>query len=410
MHLEKLNVFLQFSDAKIPVGQFVLDGKEVLFKYSASYLNAGWNISPLKLSFDQKIQMGPMTPFRGLFGVFADSLPDAWGQLIMKRQLSRRGIAIETLNSLEYLAYVGNNGLGALSYIPSFTESTKPKSREVDLDILSSNAQAILQGASTEIVDHIFTAAGSPGGARPKMYVGFNPVDDSLISGTAALPSGYEHWIIKFGTTNDATDNANIEMAYHRMAIAAGIEMNECRLFSGKSGRKYFGTRRFDRVGNSRLHMISAAGLFHDDYERSQLDYGMLMQEGSRLVGSIEVASQVLRLAAFNIFAHNRDDHSKNFAFLMDGSGTWKFAPAFDLTFSSSSQGQHSTTCAGNGVNPGTKELYELIQHFSIRNGKEIVKQVKFAVGLWAKFARQAKVSRESMNLIGKVIQLLKTR
>ncbi|PCJ23528.1 MAG: phosphatidylinositol kinase [Flavobacteriales bacterium] len=406
MKTNKLNVFIQFSEQEELLGQLVLDGREILFKYSESYLESGGNISPIKLSFDQTIQTTSSILFKGLFGVFSDSLPDAWGTLLMKKHLKNNGIAIETLNALEHLAFVGNNGLGALLYKPS-TNNRSADTKKIDLDILDNNVQEVIKGESNEVVDKLFERGGSPGGARPKIYANYNQVTDSLIYGGANLQEGYTHWIIKFAANIDVEDIANVEMAYYYMALDAGLIMSESKLFTGLSGKKYFGTKRFDRIGNKRLHMISAAGLLHDDYEHSQLDYGVLMQEGSNLVDSAVVYEQILRQAAFNIFAHNRDDHSKNFAFLMDEFGKWEFAPSYDLTFSASSQGQHSTACAGNAINPGTKELLELTNHFSIKNGPVIIEQVKDSVSKWHIFAQQTRVSNISEKSIAKVLNEL---
>ncbi len=403
--VDKLNVYLQW-ETPILVGQLVRTGRDVLFKYSDDYLEHGSNISPFRLKFNRLIQQGPATPFKGLFGVFADSLPDAWGQLVMKKHLAKQGIAIETMGALDRLAWVGASGLGALVYKPSLAEEPLV-GKAVDLDFLNTNVQAILKGESSAMVDELFQKGGSPGGARPKIHAGYNPATDTLTYGNTTLQEGDEHWIIKFAATIDANDVANIELAYYHMALAAGLTMSESKLFKGKSGKKYFGTKRFDRIGNQKRHMISAAGLLHDDFERSQLDYGTLMQQGKALIGTAKALEQILRQAAFNVFAHNRDDHSKNFAFLMDASGQWEVAPSYDLTFSSSSQGEHSTTCAGNGANPGTKELMELAQHFSIKHGNEIIEEVKEVVCRWNEFAQQAEVGTASSKTIGKVLQQL---
>jgi len=122
------------------------------------------------------------------------------------------------------------------------------------------------------------------------------------------------------------------------------------------------------------------------------------------LTGSAQTHQEILRLAAFNVFAHNRNDHSKNFAFLMDQTGSWKLAPAYDLTFSSSSHGQHSTMCAGNGVDPGTKELLELVDYFSISKGKEIIEMVKHIISQWNRFADRAEVTLDSKRTIANTI------
>ncbi|MBN4072197.1 type II toxin-antitoxin system HipA family toxin [Flavobacteriales bacterium AH-315-E23] len=406
MNVDKLNVYFRFGAQEELVGQLVRDGREILFKYSDDYLEYGSNISPLKLDFTDRVQVGPANPFKGLFGVFADSLPDAWGYLLMKKYLNKKGIAMETLGTLDHLAFVGDNGLGALLYKPT-TGDWATEAKEVDLDYLNTNVQEVLQGASGKIIDELFEKGGSPGGARPKIYACYNPSDDLLTYGSYTLQGGYEHWIVKFAATVDANDIANIELAYYYMALDAGLLMSESKLFTGLSGKKYFGTKRFDRIEDERLHMISAAGLLHDDYERSQLDYGILMQQGRELIGTAKVLGQLLLRAAFNIFTHNRDDHSKNFAFLMDTSGQWELAPSYDLLFSSSSQGQHSTTCAGNGVDPGSKELLELAEHFSVKNGKEIIERAKGTVSRWDEFAEQAEVSKGSRVPIGKVIHSL---
>lgn len=406
MLLTKLNVFIRFFDDEILIGQLVLDGREILFKYSDQYLETGHNISPLKLNFSSDIQTGPIHPFGGLFGVFADSLPDAWGNLLLKKHLNKTSVRAETLNSLDRLSFVGENGLGALVYKPS-SNTEETQLGNIDLDTLNSDIVEVLKGESRDVIDLLFEKGGSPGGARPKIYASYNKSIDTLIHGNSILEEGYEHWIIKFAASVDSDDIANVEMAYYYMALAAGLEMNECRLFSGNSDKQYFGTKRFDRVGNKRIHMISAAGLFHDDYEHSQLDYGILIQESGKLIDSATAHDQLLRQAAFNVFAHNRDDHSKNFAFLMDPNGRWRLAPAYDLTFSSSSQGQHSTTCAGNGINPGSKELLSLTEHFSIKNGKQIIEEVKDAVSNWSGYAEKAEVTNGSRKSIKKVLDAL---
>lgn len=304
---------------------------------------------------------------------------------------------------LNHLSFVGNNGLGALIYKPCISEGNN-NPRIVDLDLLNDSVKRVLAGESSDVIDELFEQGGSPGGARPKIYATYNEESNSLVGGSSILAQGDEHWIVKFAASIDVNDIANIELAYYYMAIDAGIEMNPSKVFTGKSGKKYFGTKRFDREGSRRLHMLSAAGLLHDDYQRSQLDYGMLIQEGGELISSAQVHECFLRRAAFNVFAHNRDDHSKNFAFLMDQQGSWKVAPAYDLTFSASSQGQHSTMCAGNATNPGAKELLELANHFSIRNAKEIIDQVRSSISKWNEYADKADVSDESKKSIWNVI------
>lgn len=408
MTVTKLDVYLQFSKQEELVGQLVLDGRNILFKYSNTYLETGKNLSPNLLTFDDNPQTTNEKPFNGLFGVFADSLPDAWGYLLIKNRLSADRIAIESLNALDYLTFAGKNSMGALQYKPSVEK--EQKAVPINLDTLNNNIYEVLSGESSVVIDDMFRRGGSPGGARPKIYAGYNPKTDTLISGVANLPEEYEHWIIKFAADVDSKDIANIELAYYKMALDSGIEMSECRVFSSDYGNCYFGTKRFDRVGNDKLHMISAAGLLHDDYEHSTIDYGNLIYQAKKLTNNAQAAEQMFRRAVFNVLAHNRDDHSKNFAFLMDAEGVWSLAPAYDLTFSSSSQGYHSTACAKNYVDPGKNELLELANVLSINKAKVTIDEIKDVIYRWRSYAELSEVSEASINTIETSLMNIRSR
>lgn len=408
MATRKLDVYIQFSKREELVGQLILDGRSILFKYSDAYLEAGKNLSPNQLKFDDNPQTTEEKPFNGLFGLFADSLPDAWGYLLIKKRLSADRIAIESLNALDHLTFAGKNSMGALQYRPSV--EIEQEAIEVILDKLNNNISEVLSGKSSVVIDDMFGRGGSPGGARPKIYAGYNPKTDSLISGIANLPKEYEHWIIKFAADVDSKDIANIELAYYKMALDSGIEMSECRVFNSDSGNSYFGTKRFDRVGNNKLHMLSAAGLLHDNYEHSTLDYGNLIFQAKKLTNNAQVAEQMFRRTVFNVLSHNRDDHSKNFAFLMDAEGVWSLAPAYDLTFSSSSHGYHSTACAGNYIDPGRKELLELANEFSIKKAKVTIDEIKCIIDRWRIYAESSEVSEASIKTIETSLESIRSR
>ncbi len=194
------------------------------------------------------------------------------------------------------------------------------------------------------------------------------------------------------------------------MALDAGIEMSDSKVFTSETGDSYFGTKRFDRIGNNKLHMLSAAGLLHDDYEHSTLDYGNLIFQSKKLTNNAQAAQQMFRRAVFNILSHNRDDHSKNFAFLMDADGIWSLAPAYDLTFSSSSQGYHSTACSGNYIDPGSKELLELANELSISKAKTSIDEVKRIIDNWRMYAESSGVSESSVNSIEKSLKTIRRK
>ena len=313
------------------------------------------------------------------------------------------GVDITNMTMLDRLAFVGSKGMGALIYKPEIDEGIY-KQFEFELDNIAKATNQIISGSSIEILDELYLLGSSSGGARPKILVGYNPKTQHIIGTEKDLPSNYEHWIIKFPALSDRPDIANIEYAYYKMAVDSGIEMSECKLFKGKTGQVYFGTKRFDRIGNNRLHMHSASGMMHDDFRLSNLDYGHIMDCAFRLERDVNAYEKILRLAAFNVFANNRDDHSKNFSFLMDENGKWKVAPAYDLTFSSSGHGMHSTMVSGESANPNKQHLMELANYFKIKNAKSIIDQVQEVVNNWKSYAKKYNVSADSKNRIEKMI------
>lgn len=399
----RIRVRMQLNDRMVDVGELIAEGKKIYFRYDPAFIALGLDISPFKLPLQPAIVSAEPVPFDGLFGVFSDSLPDGWGRLLLDRTLTTKGISIGQITPLDRLAYVGTGGMGSLIYEPAFDADLLP-GQLIELDLLAGEMRHVLEGASSDMMDELYSLGGSSGGARPKIFVGYNTATDHMIHGADELPAGYEHWIIKFPSSFDRVDVAHIEYAYYQMALDAGIEMMESRLFKGASGKYYFGTKRFDRIGNRRLHMHSSAGLLHDNFRLSNLDYGHLMDAAFRLEKHVGAYEKLLRLAAFNVYSHNRDDHSKNFSFLMEAGGTWQFAPAYDLTFSNASHGFQSTMVAGESQSPGRKHLLKLAKHFSMKHPERIIEQVQSVLSGWDHFAQNSGVGPESRQLIGRTI------
>lgn len=402
--VEKVVVSIEFGKSEIQVGELIQEGKGIYFKYYSDFIKTGLEISPLHLPLSDRIYTASLQPFEGLFGVFSDSLPDGWGRLLLDRTLAAQGILMQDVSPLQRLSYIGSRGMGALVYRPQI-ETTFQEDFQIELDAIATEMAIVLQGESSFAIDELFELGGSSGGARPKILVGYNPNTNHLIHGIEPLPNDYEHWIIKFLSANDRVDIAQIEYAYYKMAISAGIEMHPSRLFQTQSGKVFFGTKRFDRTAIGKLHLHSAAGMLNDNFRYSTMDYGHLMDATFRLEGDVEGQEKILRIAALNVFSNNRDDHSKNLSYLMDSTGIWKLAPAYDLTYSNSSHGMHSTTIAREGKNPGREELKELSNEFLLKNGVAIIDQVADAVSHWKSIAKDAGVAKDSMELIDKKIQ-----
>ncbi len=318
--VEKLTVSISLGGQEIDLGELVSAERKIYFKYYPDFIDRGIQISPIRMRLSDKVLSADPNPFNGLFGVFNDSLPDGWGQLLLDRTFASRGISLNQTTPLDRLAYVGFQGMGALIYRPEMSSEYDSKNK-LELDHIASQMKHVREGTSSDVIEELFHLGGSSGGARPKIFVGYNPDTDHLIHGSEELPDGYEHWIIKFPSSSDPIDIAHIEYSYYLMALDAGIEMSQCQLFTGSSGKQYFGTRRFDRVDGQRLHMHSASGLMRDNFRLSTMDYGHLMDCAFKLENHVRAYEKILRLAAYNVFGHNRDDHSKNFSFLMDHPG-----------------------------------------------------------------------------------------
>jgi len=402
-----INVSIKFSGDEIEVGKLILDNRMVHFKYSDKFLEQGFNLSPIKLEFDNSIQIANPDPFHGIFGVFDDSLPDGWGMLLLNRALEKQGLSLRDINILDQLAYIGNSGKGALMYSPAIKNEDK-FSDSIDIDRLKAVMDEVYKGTSAEVIEELMHLGGSSGGARPKANVGYNSKTDELMHGYNMLPEHFEHWIIKFPSSEDPIDIANIEYAYYKMALAANIEMSECKLLESKKGMQIFATKRFDRIGNNRVHMHSMAGLTHDNFRRSNIDYGHIIDTAYRLEQSAAARKNVLRLAAFNVYSHNRDDHSKNVSWLMNDSGIWTLAPAYDLTYSSTAINEHSTRVAGEGINPGRSHILALAEEFSISKPSEIIEEVQEAISQWPKIAKECGVSSQSLNRIKKKLEQIR--
>lgn len=352
--INHLNVYCQGRK----VGTMALYKEQfAAFEYDKEWLIDGFAISPFSLPLEQKVFIPKIDPFEGIFGVFADSLPDGWGRLLVDRLMQKNHVDPKTLGNLERLAIVGATGMGALSYEPDYHFERNEVCQ--DLDKMAEECAKILKRQPSDHLDELFVLGGSSGGARPKIF--------TQIDG--------EEWIIKFPSHRDDPELGKQEYDYSLCAKQCGIEMTETRLFSSKQCAGYFGTKRFDRTDIpaidgriQKIPMISVSGLLETSHRIPNLDYSILMKLTLELTKDFGEIEKLFRLMCFNIFAHNRDDHSRNFSFLYsEEEDRWRLAPAYDLTYSSSIRGEHATTVFGNGINPGMGEILAIAGEIGIK-------------------------------------------
>ncbi|MEE8836193.1 MAG: type II toxin-antitoxin system HipA family toxin [Eubacteriales bacterium] len=314
--------------------------KVCAFQYSSEWLLHGFSISPFSLPLEPRVFLASAEPFQGLFGVFDDSLPDGWGRMLMDRMLRKNGLTPSSVSPLTRLSIIGATGKGALEYIPD--QSSNNEESIQDMDNLCRACQDIYDARSDASLDQIYQAGGSSGGARPKVYW--------------KAKDGTE-WLVKFPCSSDSIrESGETEYRYMRCAEKCGIRIPEINLLDSSLCSGYFASKRFDRNGNEKVHMISAAGLLECSFRLPCLDYeGLIRLTGILTHQNAEDLEQIYRVMCFNFAVHNTDDHARNFSFLYKEDTGWELAPAYDLTYANAYGEEHMTALFGEGAHPDDK-------------------------------------------------------
>lgn len=396
--VKEVKIGINFGKDTTPVGRLAIRDRRIYFEYYRDFIDRGLEISPLHLPLKSGVSSFDHNLFEGLPGVFNDSLPDGWGRLLFDRFIRSHGVLPSDITTLDRLAHVGHRGMGALVYEPD--HGVEDIENDTDLDVLATQALDVLNGTSDSMLAKLIALNGSSAGARPKALIGVNETRNHIIHCGYNLPDEYSHWIVKFHNMQDGNDAGAIEYVYALMAKEAGITMPDVHLFSAKKGAGYFAIKRFDRDDNKRYHMHTACGLLHSDFRTPSLDYEDLMALTGALTRDVREIEKMYQLAVFNVLAHNRDDHAKNFSFLMDNDGQWKLSPAYDITFSSGPQGEQSTTVMGEGRNPRIENLVSLGKSANIARMHDIIDKTRSSIARWPKFAAEYGVHSTNIKLI----------
>ena len=385
----EIGLLLNESEPSSPIGRLALAGGLAQLEWSTDVIETQRRIDPLLYPPEAGLQAARVRDFDGLHGFLADSLPDAWGRLLMKRQLEKVAVRLETLTAVDRLALVGNGGRGALVYKPATTPADKVGT--IDLDTLAEQSQVLLLGEDTDLIDTLVRLGGASGGARPKVSISI--AADGTLEDMAA---GHDEWIVKFRATVDPVDIGPVEEAYARMARAAGIDMAPSRLMPAKNGFGYFATRRFDRPSpGRRLHMVSLAGALEALPDVPSIDYDGLLRATAAITRHAGDVEQAFRRMVFNVLAHNRDDHTRQHSYLMNVDGEWRLAPAYDLTFSNGPGGEHYLAIEGEGRAPTRAQAVTLGRRHGLSDRKivEVIDAVRDALADWPVIATELGVN-----------------
>ena len=401
------------------------------FQFDDRFRRSGLDIAPLMmpLARSQGVISFPTNArtkcFNGLPGMIADALPDKFGNQLITEWFALQGKTENMITPLDRLCYVGKRAMGALEFVPAahvegVNESTEIYIREL-MDISESifkersKFQELIRQNDKSILN-ILKVGTSAGGAKPKAIIAYKEETGEVHSGQVPSPEGFSYWILKFdggaySEHHEITENprgiGNIEYAYHKMATACGIKMSECRLLS-EGDCHHFMTRRFDRTAaGEKIHMQTAAGMAHLDrdvrhsYEEM---FGILRRLGLHY----KDFEQLYRRMVFNVISRNHDDHTKNFSFLMDKTGLWSFAPAYDLCFSYNPAGRwtsrHQLSLNGKAEDFTREDLLAVAQNVGLRDANHIIEEIRASVADWPDVAKDCGVRKEHMEVIGKTL------
>jgi serine/threonine-protein kinase HipA len=419
--IQKLNVERTLTTGEtISVGVLAQNRQGVFFQYDESYLSRFGNLSPFTLQGDVRLQQAPKEPHQGIHGVFGDSLPDGWGLLLQDRVFRQQGIIPAQVTAMDRLAFVGQQGMGALSFTP-VSELSLDQRSDIALETLGLEAQTLFDQSlsddldgSTQQVLATLVAVGSSGGARPKAQI-YMPSGDATQCRTYAQ-SGDEAWLVKFTSKNLALGHEEglCEAVYLEMAELAKCQPPIWQLIEApaSSGAKaWLALKRFDYLPAQdkagRLHMHSACGLLDADFRSPSLDYSDLIKASRQLCKSPAAGQLQFRRAIFNLLSSNQDDHSKNWAFLQADDGQWDPAPFYDVTYSPHPFNEHATAFGGYGKAPPLKVMQKLATsagYGSWHDAKQVIEEVAEAISQFTYLATQLEISKTTVSAIAKTL------
>jgi len=404
------------------------DSTTVTFEYDKNFLKSNIQVSPLKMPLSSRLYSFPnldFQAFHGLPGLLADSLPDKFGNAVINQWLASLGRTEKDFNALDRLCYTGKRGMGALEFqpanneVPEINENVNVSEMiQFASDILAKRESVKLTASQKLTYSQLLQMGTSAGGARAKAILAWNEKTNEIRSGQLLLDKDFDYWLMKFDGVQkngdhgleDYVEYTLIEYAYYKMAIEAGIQMNECRIYS-ENGNNHFMTKRFDRVNGKKLHMQTLGALAHINYNEPGLcSYEQAAGYMRELNLSSSEIEQFFRRMVFNVLAVNQDDHVKNVSFLMDKSGKWKLSPAYDITFSYDLKNRwlsaHQMPINGKKDHIKLDDIITCGKNMdiSLPRIKSVISEVKETVLKWPQIAAETCIRKETYEGIQSII------
>ena len=418
--MKKLQVIYDGWGERWPLGTLADTGRDIMFEYSPQAVERGLQLSPMHQPLPRAgataVSFKGEAHSYGLPGFIADALPDGWGMLLMDRALRKLGRNPREVSVLERLAIVSERAMGALSFEPSDEDilpAEKLRLKELAKEVIALQAD---ENSGADKADaqlrHLMQLGGSPQGARPKVLVDFNARTGQLSSGMP-LTGSATPWLMKFPAESEHREVCAVEELYARVARHGGMDMPRSRFFDLGTKHSAFGVERFDRVVQGkqvlRVPIMSMSAYLQADHRLPSLDYETILLATLRITGDQREVVKAFERCIFNVIMHNRDDHSRNFAFRMNEQGLWKLSPAFDLTYSFGPGGEHSTSVAGHGKSITRAHLMQVA-----KAGGVSAKAAEYCITRWVetvkvamKLSRELLISKNSLNQLTDQIEKL---
>jgi serine/threonine-protein kinase HipA len=400
--MKKIDIYYSGWGEAWKLGQLAESDQSILFEYTPEALRQKLELSPLNLKLRAEAYGNFPAHQMNLPGLISDSLPDGWGLLLMDRLFRKQGLDTSSVSPLDRLAFLGDRAMGALSFVPASEVALEPK--DFTLLEIAKGFQKIIEDHPVRALPQLALLGGSPQGARPKVLVAYNP-RTKLIS--TRSPST-ESWLVKFPAKGENKEVSAIEALYAQCAEKAGIDVPDTEYFDLGKTFSAFGTKRFDRKGNYKIPIHTLAGLLNADFRiPSSVDYLTFLRLIRYLTNDEREVIKGYTRCVFNVIFHNRDDHPKNFSFLIDKNRNWSLTPAYDLTFSQGPNGEHHMDICGEGKLPDKDHLSTLAEKSSIdsKTANFAITQVIEVAQSFKKEAKTWPIRTATVNTINQVIQ-----
>lgn len=415
--MKKLNIYYNGWGEYWHLGTLADTGKQIYFEYSNTALQKGIEFSPISLPLQKKIFTHfPEHQFQ-LPGFIADALPDGWGMLLLDRLFQKNKIPLHSISILDKLALRTDNAIGALSFEPvqelesSTAKNLKSKSitkNQLSLDLIAQEIRKIEADKQSKTLNDLVKMGGSPHGARPKILINYNPKNKKMdVHSTTESSNKLQPWIFKFPSQNEHSEVCAIEHVYFQLAKKSGLTVTES-VFLELEKTTAFGSKRFDRIDLQKIPIHTLAGVVNSNFRiPGSLNYQSLLQVTRQMTRDEREVKKAFQAAVFNFIFNNRDDHAKNFSFLMNSNHQYILSPSYDLTFCEGPSGEHQMDFMGEGKNPDGSHLIALAnsQDISKKHQALIFDQISSAAVTFSQLAKNYPIRKKTIEHIQKRIQ-----